>query len=142
MRSRISGRERKTTEGGDPMKQGVWLVAMAISAASLVLAGCKDDSNNSYSSNTGNGGNNTPNTVSMSYNSFSPGTITIQANTTITWRNNDGVTHTSTSDSTGWNTGDIAPGASATTTFNTPGTFRYHCTYHRSMGMVGTVIVQ
>lgn len=121
------------------MKQRAWLVAMAIGAALLVLAGCKGDSSNSYSSNAGN---TTPNTVSMSYNSFSPSTITILASTTITWRNNDGVKHTSTSDSTGWNTGDIAPGASTTTTFNTPGTFRYHCIYHSSMGMVGTVIVQ
>lgn len=123
------------------MKQRARLVAMAIGAALLVLAGCKGDSSDSYSSNTGN---NTPNTVNMSNSSFSPSTITILANTTITWRNNDGVKHTSTSDSTGWNTGNIAPGASATTTFNTPGTFHYHCIYHSSlgMGMVGTVIVQ
>ena len=122
------------------MKQkAVGLVAMA---ALLIIVGCKSDSNNPYSSNTGNGGSIPPNTVSMRYNSFNPNPITIQANTTITWRNDDGVKHTSTSDSAGWNTGDIQPGTSKTTTFNTPGTFRYHCTYHSSMGMVGTVIVQ
>jgi plastocyanin len=41
-----------------------------------------------------------------------------------------------------WNTGDMRPGVSSTTVFNTPGTFRFHCIYHSSMGMVGTITVQ
>jgi plastocyanin len=105
------------------------------------IPGCKDNDQNA-TSGYNNPPNPSPNTVTMQYNAFSPATITVAVNTTITWRNNDGTTHTSTSDSTGWDTGDIAPGASRTSTFNTRGTFRYHCTYHRAMGMTGTVVVQ
>jgi plastocyanin len=82
------------------------------------------------------------NTVLMSGMTFSPATITVAVGTTVTWKNNDGVAHTSTSDTGVWDTGNIAAGASTTTTFNTAGTFPYNCVYHASMGMRGTVIVQ
>jgi plastocyanin len=105
--------------------------------------GCKSDSGNPYgASSSSPPPNTTPNTVSMRSDSFLPGSITVARGTTITWRNDDGITHTATSDSPGWDTGDVPPGASKTTTFNTPGTFNYHCTYHRTMGMVGTITVQ
>jgi plastocyanin len=73
---------------------------------------------------------------------FSPATITVPAGTTVTWKNNDAYAHTSTSDTGVWDTGNVAAGASTTTTFSTAGTFPYHCTYHAAMGMKGTVIVQ
>jgi plastocyanin len=41
-----------------------------------------------------------------------------------------------------WDTGNMAAGFSAVTTFNTAGTFPYHCTIHALMGMKGTVVVQ
>jgi plastocyanin len=84
----------------------------------------------------------TPNTVSMSGMTFSPATITVKVGTTVTWNNNDGIAHTSTSDTGVWDTGRLAPGATATTTFNTAGTYTYNCIYHAAMGMRGTVIVQ
>ena len=107
----------------------------------LVLAlfgGCKSDTNNPANG----GGGSQPNTVTMAGSSFSPATITVSAGTTISWKNNDGIAHTSTSDSTGWDTGSIPGGQSRTTTFSTPGTYAYHCTFHVSMGMRGTVVVQ
>jgi plastocyanin len=39
-----------------------------------------------------------------------------------------------------WSSGNIAPGSHFTTTFNTAGTFTYHCSLHPNM--VGTVKVQ
>jgi plastocyanin len=39
-----------------------------------------------------------------------------------------------------WNTGNIAAGGTATTTFNTSGSFPYHCALHA--GMKGTITVQ
>jgi plastocyanin len=128
--------ERRTTMKGI----AAWLSGVFIGAVLLGVLGCKSDSGNPYGSNPPS--NIPPNTVVMSSSLFNPATITVQRTTTITWRNDDGAVHTSTSDSTGWDTGDIPPGANRTTTFSTPGTFRYHCTYHRSMGMVGTIIVQ
>ncbi len=102
----------------------------------LGMFGCKSDSA------TPNATNPPANTVAMSSSLFNPAAITVARGTTITWRNDDGVVHTSTSDSTGWDTGNIQPGASATTVFSAPGTFTYHCTFHVAMGMVGTITVQ
>ncbi len=83
------------------------------------------------------------NTVAMSGFSFNPMNITVSVGTTITWRNDDNTAHTSTSDSPGlWDTGNIPAGSSKTTTFNTAGTFNFHCIYHRSMGMTGTITVR
>lgn len=83
-------------------------------------------------------------TISMAGDRFTPETITIRHGTTVTWVNDDEEVHTATSDMSegGWNTGDIMPGGSRSITFHTPGTYPYHCTYHVSMGMRGTIIVQ
>ncbi len=71
---------------------------------------------------------------------FSPATLTVKIGTTVTWKNNDNVAHTATSDNgTTFNTGDIAAGASKTYTTNLAGTFPYHCTYHP--GMTGSLVV-
>lgn len=84
-----------------------------------------------------------PNTVILAGTSFTPATLTVTKGTTVTFKNNDGsTTHTSTSDTGIWDTGDITGNSSKTVTFNTAGTFPYHCTYHVSMGMKGTIIVQ
>jgi plastocyanin len=111
-------------------------------ALGLFGLGCrKDSSNPSYASSTPAPAP-AANTVLMAGMVFSPATITISVGTTVTWKNNDGIAHTSTSDTGVWDTGNMAAGASTTTTFNTAGTFPYRCTYHATMGMKGTVIVQ
>jgi plastocyanin len=122
-------------------RSAVAVLGTTISLVILGVFGCKSDSANPYGSSPSPSGI-PPNTVAMSSSVFNPLSITVSRGTTITWRNDDGYAHTSTSDSTGWDTGNIQAGASATTAFNTPGTFRYHCTYHRAMGMVGTIVVQ
>lgn len=74
---------------------------------------------------------------------FTPDVITvvIGKNNTINWINNDLAPHTATSDLAGvFDTGAIAPGASAEVTLSTPGTYTYHCSFHP--WMQGTVIVK
>jgi plastocyanin len=67
--------------------------------------------------------------------------VVIGVNNTVVWRNNDNVVHTATGTNfTGFTTGNIKPGNSSSFTFNTAGTYPYHCIYHP--GMVGTVIVK
>ena len=69
---------------------------------------------------------------------FSPQSITIDVGDTVTWTNNDDVDHTATGP--GFDTSTITSGGgTATVTFNTAGTFAYHCTIHPSM--TGTVVV-
>src|SRR5207253_5608210 len=71
---------------------------------------------------------------------FSPNPITIKVGDTVTWTNNGSVTHTSTSNTGAWDTGPIGSGAtSSAVSFNSAGTFPYHCAIHPSM--TGTVIV-
>src|SRR5881628_2453112 len=73
---------------------------------------------------------------------FVPATVTIDVGDTVVWTNNADDPHTSTSDSGLWDSGSMNPGATFSHTFNSTGTFPYHCTFHESLGMVGTVIVQ
>jgi plastocyanin len=71
---------------------------------------------------------------------FSPDEVGVAVGDTVTWTNTDSVSHTSTSDATGWDSGIVAPGAQFSRTFQSAGRFQYHCAIHP--GMVGTVVVQ
>src|SRR5215831_3994298 len=67
---------------------------------------------------------------------FAPDALTVDAGTTVTWTNTDSIAHTSTSDASGWDSGIVAPGGQFSRSFQTAGTFTYHCAIHP--GMVGT----
>jgi alcohol dehydrogenase (cytochrome c) len=62
--------------------------------------------------------------------SFDPGRSRVTAGSTVTWTNNGSQAHTATASDGSWDTGNIAPGQSASVTFNTPGTYTYVCTPH------------
>ena len=67
---------------------------------------------------------------------YSPQTIVIAAGTTVAWTNQTLFYQTSTSDVTvisAWDSGMIAPGGFFTHTFDTPGTFTYHCQFYDYM---------
>ena len=59
---------------------------------------------------------------------------------TVTWTNPSGVLHTTTSNSGVWS-GDLFPGDTFTFTFMSPGVYNYHCVFHVSLGMSGTITV-
>ena len=93
----------------------------------------------------------TPASVTIKDFQFQQSPVTVQVGETVTWTNEDSVAHTATSDgnfdtSPGCsqnNTEDescLKPNAPVSVTFNTPGTFDYHCKIHRNM--TGTVIVE
>lgn len=79
-------------------------------------------------------------TVSIQNFAFSPATLAIKAGTTVTWTNNDSVTHTVTSDTGGLFSQTLAPGQSFTFTFASPDSVSYHCAIHPMME--GTVSVE
>ena len=119
-----------------------WLSLFAI-AGLVEFGGCSSSTNPYSSSPTGNTGSNTTpsaNTIAINNMAFGPSTLTISKGTTIAWQNSDGVPHTATSDSGAWDSGNIPPGGSKSVTFNTTGTFPYHCTVHPMM--TATIIVQ
>jgi plastocyanin len=72
--------------------------------------------------------------------SFNPGDITVKVGTTVTWTNQDNVTHTVTSDTGIFDSGDLGNGATFSYTFTKAGVFPYHCTPHHA-SMMGTVTV-
>jgi plastocyanin len=78
--------------------------------------------------------------ITLANFAFAPASITVKAGTKVTWTNKDSTTHTITSDTGAFDSGNLAPNASFSVTFSTPGTFSYHCSLHPSM--LGTVIVQ
>jgi plastocyanin len=94
--------------------------------------------------------------VDMSFESFSPATVTIRSGDTVEWRNTSPITHTVTDDPSlakrpgdagpppgaqPFDSGDIPAGQVYVRAFTTPGTYRYFCAHHENGGMLGTVVV-
>ncbi|HET7087483.1 MAG TPA: choice-of-anchor Q domain-containing protein [Anaerolineae bacterium] len=71
---------------------------------------------------------------------FVPPAITITTGSSVRWINNGG-SHTSTGDTGLWDSGLLAAGGMFTRTFDTPGSYPYHCTFHQAFGMTGIVVV-
>jgi len=68
-------------------------------------------------------------------------TETVAAGTTVTFTNKDLTSHSATADDgTSFDTGLIGQNESATVTFDTPGTYTYHCTPHPTMK--ATIVVE
>ncbi len=79
------------------------------------------------------------NTVIIKGMAFNQPSITIKAGQTVTWMNQDTITHTVTGDQGGWDSGSLAPGANYQHTFTQAGQYTYHCSIHPFM--VGKIIV-
>jgi plastocyanin len=105
-----------------------------------------------------NNGVNTPPPVggiSVNNDAFSPGTKTVPAGTTLKWAWNSCtggtdpygggqtscVQHSVTFDD-GSASSPLQDQGIFEKTFNTPGTYTYHCMVHGSLGMTGTITVQ
>ena len=97
-------------------------------------------------------------TVTMTEYRFSPETVRVAVGSVVGWSNNGTTSHTSTNDAGLWNSNSMAPpgpppptcpyppcdgmpGGSFRFTFNTVGTYPYHCAFHDGLGMKGVVIV-
>ena len=79
--------------------------------------------------------------VSIKNFAFNKASMTIAQGTKVAWTNNDATSHTVTSDDgTSFNSGPIAPGQTFSYTFNTLGTFTYHCSIHPTM--TGSIVVK
>jgi plastocyanin len=71
---------------------------------------------------------------------FNPASILIFEGTTVIWTNNESFTHTVTSDTNVFDSGNINSGQTFDFTFNELGTFEYHCAIHPQMRGEITVI--
>lgn len=70
---------------------------------------------------------------------FDPATLEVAVGTTVTWKNRGATAHTVTADDGTFDSGSLDPGASFSQTFDTPGTFAYHCAIHPNMTATITV---
>src|SRR5450756_2667828 len=66
------------------------------------------------------------NSISMKGLAFNPSALTISKGANVTWTNDDSTTHTVTSDTGAFQSGNLSPGNSFTHQFNETGTFPYH----------------
>jgi plastocyanin len=78
-------------------------------------------------------------TVAARDNVFGPDVVRIQPGGSVEWMNDGHGPHTVTADDGSWDSGNLDAGLDFTHTFDQPGAYAYHCTYHG--GMVGTVLV-
>lgn len=65
--------------------------------------------------------------------SFGPSSLEISKGTTVTWKNNDLVTHTVISDNGQFASPEIPSGGTYQFLFDETGTFTYHCSVHPQM---------
>lgn len=79
-------------------------------------------------------------TVSIQNFAFSTQTVRIKKGAKVTWTNLDSASHTVTSDTGTFTSETLSQNKSFTFTFNTVGSFAYHCKIHPMMK--GTVIVE
>jgi len=108
----------------------------------LTATACGSSSTPTYGGGGGGGGGctSTSNSITIADFSFSPSCTTVPLNTVVTWTNNGPTAHTTTSDVAGqWDSGQMAATNTYPHTFNSAGTFAYHCTNHPSM--MATIVV-
>ncbi len=82
--------------------------------------------------------------VSIGDDFFSPKVDTVAVGTTVTWTNNGGIAHTTTSDTGIWDSGSKGKNQTFTHQFTQAGEFPYHCTFHGApgTGMSGRIVVK
>ena len=113
---------------------------VTIAAACLALTGPasapSQDVSASFSPQEGSVAN-----VTVFDNGFAANEILVPAGTTVVWTNQGRNYHTVTSNQGGFDSGVMQYGDSFYYTFTTPGSYVYHCNYHRRE-MRGVVYVR
>ena len=71
--------------------------------------------------------------VAIPGKAYEPSHLTVLVGTTVTWKNDDSINHTVTSDGDAFSSGYVPPGGSFSFTFAAQGHYAFHCTIHRFM---------
>ena len=117
------------------MKTKIFLNGLIALMASVLLLNCSKSSliedDTVVSANAA--APNDSRTVYMKDSKFSKPNLIILAGETVTWVNNDNITHTVTSDDDRFHSGNMQPGAVFRYTFNEIGDYHYRCIDHPAM---------
>ena len=119
------------------------LVGIAFIASFMLIAAVAGCSKKDKSTNGGNndGSQNPTNLITINNFAFSPQSLTVSVGDTVTWRNDQGVSHTVTSDQgSELGSGNLSQGQTYQHIFTQAGLFPYHCTIHPNM--TGQITVQ
>ena len=81
----------------------------------------------------------TSNKIALSGIRITPKTLMVPAGTTVTWVNNEAVTHSVTSNTGLFDSGNLTKGMTFKYTFETPGTYTYHSV--NNSGATGKIVV-
>lgn len=126
------------------MKKNIVVVLLFVFLLSIAIGCSKQESTPptpTSSQNVGGGGSAESKNVVIADFAFSPSTLTVKKGDTVIWINEDAVPHTVTSDSGSELASEtLASRATFEHTFDSAGTFEYHCGIHQEM--TGIVIVQ
>jgi plastocyanin len=117
------------------MSRGVWFLvwmALGILAAVVLVSGPLSVA----------AGGQTPSIAEVKIDNFSfgPATLTVAAETTVTWTNRDDIPHTVVSDDKAFKSKVLDTDEKFSFTFTKPGTYGYFCSIHPKM--TGKVVVQ
>lgn len=107
---------------------------LGVSCSKENSANSNGTSNNTDTTVTSNSAN-----ILISGMKFGTTTLRVKTGTTVTWTNNDQMTHTVTADDGSFTSGDLNYRDTYSYTFNTVGTYNYHCKYHSNM--IASVVV-
>jgi plastocyanin len=123
------------------MKKLALLLVAVLVGAVVMIAGCASYTSPSPTpSSSAQTSTASQNSISIKGLAFNPASLTIVKGASVTWTNDDSTTHTVTSDTGAFESGNLSPGNSFTHQFNDAGTFPYHCSIHTFMK--GTITVQ
>jgi plastocyanin len=122
-----------------------------LAAGALALAGCGSSSSSGSSSGSSSKSSATPAATQTAPSgaakatiknfTFTPGSLTVKAGTTVTFTNQDSANHNVTfSDKSIKGIANLRTNQSGKVSFAKAGSYAYVCTYHP--GMKGTVVVQ
>ena len=116
-----------------------YISALAVAALLFTACGGESGSDSTTSSSASDGSGSDSAAITIEDFAFS-GPSSVSAGTTVTATNQDGVTHTWTSDDDVWDSGGLANGESFEFTFEEPGEYPFFCEIHPTME--GTITVE
>jgi plastocyanin len=116
----------------------IYMIGITALIACLIFGiSCKTSDTTGFSPTTST---TATNEVVMQNLAFEPATLKIRAETVVTWRNDDSMSHTVTARDGSFESSTMSHGGTFSFTFTQKGTFEYYCKIHPSMK--GSIIVE